>query len=186
MERNQTVGQPSGPAGEWVREAVDRYEGPLTHYAVRLLLGDRERARDAVQETFARLCRVDSADARTHLAEWLFTVCRRIVIDIRRKEQRMSPLSDALAERQTSHAPSPQQAAERTETLSEVLHALSGLPDAQQECLRLKFQHGFSYNEIARVTGLSISNVGVQIHVGLKRLREELGVVPATISAREA
>jgi RNA polymerase sigma factor (sigma-70 family) len=183
MERNQTV----GPTGEaWVGDAVDRYEGPLTHYAERLLSNDRERARDAVQETFARLCREDSGDARTHLAEWLFTVCRRIVIDIRRKEQRMSPLSDAMADRQPSHAPSPPQAAEKAETLSQVLRAMAGLTDAQQECLRLKFQHGFSYNEIARVTGLSMSNVGVQIHLGLKRVREELGVVPATVPAREA
>jgi RNA polymerase sigma-70 factor (ECF subfamily) len=180
MERNQTM---EGPAEAWVREAHERYEAPLTHYAARLLPGDRERARDAVQETFTRLCREDSGEARTHLAEWLFTVCRRIVIDIRRKEQRMSPLSDALAERQTSHAPSPPQAAEKAETLSEVLRAMADLTDAQQECLRLKFQHGFSYNEIARVTGLSISNVGVQIHLGLKRVREQLGVVPATREA---
>jgi RNA polymerase sigma factor (sigma-70 family) len=183
MERKQTAGQ---PAEVWVREAHARYAAPLAHYAVRLLSGDQERAQDAVQETFARLCREESADARTHLAEWLFTVCRHITIDIRRKEQRMSPLSDALAEKQTSHAPSPPQAAEKAETLSEVLRAMAGLSDSQQECLRLKFQHGFSYDEIARVTGLSISNVGVQIHLGLKRVREQLGVVVATVPAREA
>lgn len=180
MERKQTV---EGPVEVWVREAHARYEAPLIHYAARLLAGDQERAQDVVQETFARLCREDPDDARTHLAEWLYTVCRRIVIDIRRKEQRMSPLSDALAERQTSRAPSPPQVAEKAETLSEVLRAMAGLTDSQQECLRLKFQHGFSYNEIARVTGLSISNVGVQIHLGLKRVREQLGVVPATREA---
>jgi RNA polymerase sigma-70 factor (ECF subfamily) len=181
MERKETV----EPVDGWVREALARYEAPLTHYAVRLSR-DRERARDAVQETFARLCRQDPDEVLPCLAEWLFTVCRRIVIDIHRKEQRMSPLSDAMADRQTSRDPSPPQVAEKAETLSEVLRAMAGLSEAQQECLRLKFQHGFSYQEIARVTGLTVSNVGVQIHLGLKRLREKLGVSPVAVAAREA
>ena len=168
----------------WVQEALAKHEGPLTHYATRLLRGDRERARDAVQETFARLCRQDAGQTIPHLAEWLFTVCRRIAIDIRRKEQRMNPLSDTLAERQASCDPSPPQVAENAETLSEVLRAMSGLSDAQQECLRLKFQHGFSYREIAGVTGMTVSSVGVQIHLGIKQLRERLGVSTATFATR--
>ncbi len=97
----------------------------------------------------------------------------------------MSPLSDALAERQTSRDPSPPQVAEKAETVSEVLRTMKQLSEAQQECLRLKFQHGFSYQEIARVTGLTVTNVGVQIHLALKRLREQLGVAPATVPVRE-
>ena len=42
----------------WVRSAVARYEGPLTLYAARLL-GDADRARDVVQDTFLKLCRQD-------------------------------------------------------------------------------------------------------------------------------
>lgn len=182
MERNQV----ERPVDEWIREAHARHAAPLTLYAVRLLSGDEERARDAVQETFARLCRADAGTVQTHLAEWLFTVCRRIAIDIRRKEQRMNPLSDTLAERQTSNDPSPQQVAEKAETVSQVRRLMADLSGPQQECLRLKFQHGFSYQEIARVTGLSISNVGVQIHLGLKQLREQLGVRATAIPVREA
>jgi len=65
-----------------------------------------------------------------------------------------------------------------------VLRAMSGLSDAQQECLRLKFQHGFSYREIAGVTGMTVSSVGVQIHLGIKQLRERLGVSTATFATR--
>ncbi len=39
----------------WIRQALERHERPLVHYAARLI-GDVERARDVVQETFLRLC----------------------------------------------------------------------------------------------------------------------------------
>jgi RNA polymerase sigma-70 factor (ECF subfamily) len=42
--------------------------------------------------------------------------------------------------------------------------------------VRLKFQHGLSYKEIAAVTELSVSNVGYLIHTAIKKLRTELGV----------
>ena len=44
----------SGPE-RWIQEAVDRFEWPLIQYVHRLL-GDRERARDVVQDSFLRLC----------------------------------------------------------------------------------------------------------------------------------
>jgi RNA polymerase sigma factor (sigma-70 family) len=158
-----------------VREALARYEAPLLHYATRLLWGDRERARDAVQETFARLCRQDAAEVGPRVAEWLFTVCRRVALDIRRKEARMAPLNDSLAEAQRSRSPGPDEDLARHETLAQVRRALAELSETQQEVLRLKFQNGFSYKEIARVTGLTANHVGVEIHLGLKQLRLRLG-----------
>jgi RNA polymerase sigma-70 factor (ECF subfamily) len=50
------------------------------------------------------------------------------------------------------------------------------LPDSQQEVIRLRFQEGFSYKEISRITGFSVGNVGYLLHVGLKSLRGRLGV----------
>jgi RNA polymerase sigma-70 factor (ECF subfamily) len=38
----------------------------------------------------------------------------------------------------------------------------------------LKFQGGLSYREISRVTGLTVSHVGVLIHTGLKSIRTKL------------
>ena len=40
--------------------------------------------------------------------------------------------------------------------------------------IRLKFQNGFSYREISRISGHSVTNVGYLIHVGLKTLRGQL------------
>ena len=60
------------------------------------------------------------------------------------------------------------------ETNSRILILLESLPANQQEVIRLKFQDNLSYREIAEVTGLSISNVGVQLHNGLKQLRHRM------------
>ena len=79
--------------GEWVREVVDRFSDPLVRYANRLLQGDWERARDVVQDVFVRLCRAEKSDVESHLAEWLYTVCRNRSLDVLRKERRMNVLS---------------------------------------------------------------------------------------------
>lgn len=65
----------------------------------------------------------------------------------------------------------PPQQIELHETSSQLLLLLERLPTNQQEVIRLKFQGGLKYREIAEVTGLSVSNVGVLLHTGLKRLR---------------
>src|SRR4051794_36083133 len=77
------AGTPVSPA--FVRAAVERYEGPLTTYAKHVLGGDLDRARDVVQDAFLRLLAQDAQRVTPHLTEWLYTVCRNLAIDVRRK-----------------------------------------------------------------------------------------------------
>ena len=165
--------QPDAEHDEWVRGAVARFEGPLTLYASRLLR-DPEAARDVVQETFLRLCAADRPTVEDHLADWLFTVCRNRALDVLRKEQRMSQLREEQVHRCLSPDPAPVDVAERRELGQRVLELLEALPASQREVLRLKFQNGFSYQEISRISGQSISNVGYLIHAGIQTLRGNL------------
>jgi RNA polymerase sigma-70 factor (ECF subfamily) len=154
---------------DWVRDAVGRFEGPLVRYAARLL-GDVERARDVVQDTFLKLWETDRVDVDGHLAPWLYTVCRNRALDVMRKEGRMSTLSDGRIEaspRPAGDGPDP-------EGTSQVLALLDRLPRRQQDVIRLKFQCGLSYKDIGQVTQLSVSHVGVLIHHGMKAIREQL------------
>ncbi len=154
----------------WVLSAVGRYETPLIQYAGRLL-GDPERARDVVQDTFLKLCQQDQAALSDRLAEWLYTVCRNRALDVMRKERRMSLLSDEQQNGQVQTEPGPADACELRDSAAHALEMLETLPPNQREVIRLKFQHGFSYREISRISGHSVSNVGFLIHVGLKTLR---------------
>ncbi|MHC5024337.1 MAG: sigma-70 family RNA polymerase sigma factor, partial [Planctomycetota bacterium] len=53
-----------------------------------------------------------------------------------------------------------------------ILALVAELPGRQQEVLRLKFQAGLSYREIATVLDLTVSHVGVLIHNAIKAVRE--------------
>lgn len=160
---------------EWVRGAVARYERPLIRYAAHLLGGDVDRARDLAQETFLRLCDQDPPSVAPHLAEWLYTVCRNLAIDARRKDRRLRRLGEGEADARAASDPAPETEAERADDYAATVRALSRLSQNQQEVLRLKFQHGLSYKQIAEVTRLTVTNVGFLIHAGLKKLRRQMG-----------
>jgi RNA polymerase sigma factor (sigma-70 family) len=162
-----------GPEDPWIRAVLREFEGPLTLYAARILR-DVERARDVVQEAFLRLLAEDRQSVEPHLAEWLYTVCRNKALDIRRKESRMTPLSDAMTAQETARDPAPGASLEREESTAWALRCLARLPENQQEVIRLKFQQGLSYKQISAVTGLSVTNVGFLIHTGLKAVRQRM------------
>jgi RNA polymerase sigma factor (sigma-70 family) len=159
-------------ADMFVRDAVAEYQTPLTRYAARLV-GDPERARDVVQDTFVKLVGQSPEALNGHLAEWLFTVCRHRALDILRKEGRMKRFEVGQEEQVTSDDPRPLRVMETVETQETVLRLVDALPRNQQEVIRLKFQNGFSYKQISGITALSVSHVGVLIHQAVTRLRSE-------------
>jgi RNA polymerase sigma-70 factor (ECF subfamily) len=155
----------------WIVAALDQYERRLVRYATSIL-GDIERAREVVQETFLRLCKEQPSRIGDHLAQWLFTVCRNLAFDVRKKENRMSPLTDP--ETLPTAYDRPGTSLEQKETMSHVLRIMDTLPKNQREVLRLKFQCDLSYKEISEITQLSVTNVGFLIHTAIKALRTEL------------
>ena len=80
---------------------------------------------------------------------------------------------DSLGE-PTADTASPACETERTENTERAFELIKNLPGKEREIVRLKFQNGLSYREIAQVTDLSISHVGVLLHNALKRLRAEM------------
>lgn len=157
----------------WLRTVLDEFEGPLLRYAVGITR-DVETARDVVQEAFLRLCRENSAELDGRVAQWLFAVCRNKALDVCRKEGRMQALTESQTTDRESHDRDPATVIENRECENRVLRLLGGLPTNQQEVVRLRFQNGLSYKDIAVVTGLSVSNVGYLIHTAIARLREQL------------
>jgi RNA polymerase sigma-70 factor (ECF subfamily) len=165
---------PERDHAQWVERALQTYERPLLRFAVRWCRGDLERARDAVQDTFLRLCAQPRERVEGHLAQWLFTVCRNRLIEILRKEGRMEPLTDVdLATRPAADA-DPATGSELRDRLQAVAQLVGELPARQQELIRLRFQEDLSYREISDITALSVSNVGFLLHTGVQTLRRRL------------
>jgi RNA polymerase sigma-70 factor (ECF subfamily) len=176
------IEKPDSTSTEWVRAAIELHEGALLRYAQHFVR-DLESARDIVQDTFLQLCRQTNDEIRPRVAQWLFTVCRNRAIDVCRKERRMKlapegQLADELAQNSEASELQPSAAMERQEAATGLMSQISKLPDRQQEVLRLKFNAGLSYKEIAEVTGLTSSNVGFILHTAIAKLRQSL--VPAS------
>ena len=163
----------SDNAPDWRTAVVRAHQAHLERYAYSLC-GQSEMARDAVQETFLRLVRADRKQIEPRMPGWLFTVCRSRIYDAGRKEGRMSGLSMEEMVARPDPMPGPAQRSERHEALAFVLTQVDRLPPAQREVVRLKFQAGLSYKEIAAVTEKSVSNVGALLSTAVRRLREQM------------
>jgi RNA polymerase sigma-70 factor (ECF subfamily) len=155
----------------WILSLVRRYERPLCSYAYGLLR-NLEWARDAVQDTFLRLCGQKPTKLKGREAPWLFRVCRNRSLDILRKEKRIEPMDEA--HETASESPCPDQQTTTSDLAGLLPRFLSKLPKKQQEVIRLKFQQQMSYREIAEYTELSEGNVGYLLSTGLKTLREQI------------
>lgn len=160
------------PSESFVDATVRAHQAPLLRYATRLL-GDVEQARDVVQDTFLKLMQQPIAAVDGHVAEWLYRVCRNRAVDVMRKEGRVRHFGEGELERVSTADPRPGSVLETAETHEALLRLIGTLPPNQQEVIRLKFQSGFSYKEISRITELSVGNVGFLLHTAVKRLRAE-------------
>ena len=161
-----------------LHDAVARYHRPLVAYA-RAHTGDLERARDVAQDTLLRLCQQPAdtfdRDIEPRLAAWLFTVCRNRLIDLHRKETRMTPADTQLMDQSTAaHNPTPADDADDHDQQNHLRQLVADLPTHQREVVQLRFQGGLAYREIAEVTGHSPSYVGVLLHQAIKQLRHSM------------
>ena len=156
---------------EEFEEIVHRFEIPLLQYA-RRITGDREQARDVVQETFVKFERNGALRREDEPATWLFTVCRNAALNVCRKERRMMYVDEELIEARESEQPMPFDQLEQKEAAGFLLQIVSTLPLRQQEVLQLKFQNDLSYQQIAAIMQTTANNVGVLLHTALKTLRQ--------------
>jgi len=155
----------------WFLQVFSKFEGPLLRYAFSLTR-NMDQARDVVQETFLRLWKVKRSKVEPRVLAWLFTVCRNRIVDVYRKEKRMETQSQEELDKAEDSMPETSKDSEQNERSRKVWQVLRLLPQNQQEIVRLKFQNDLSYREIAEITGLSVSNVGVLLHYALLKLRE--------------
>ena len=154
-----------------MRNLMRRFETPLLQFATRII-GDRERARDVVQDTFVK-CQRNGVSGNPEPATWLFTVCRNGALNVCRKEKRMLLVDEESIAAPTDDQPMPFAHIEEEEASGFLMRILATLPPRQQEVLQLKFQSELSYQQIAEVTKTTANNVGVLIHTALKTLRQK-------------
>lgn len=128
--------------------------------------GDRDRAEDLAQETFARAVAAPPNNPRP----WLFAVALNLVREDGRRTLRQGRRLELL--RADDPPPNgPDVDLERTERNASVHAALATLSERDREALLLKAE-GFNYDEIAGTLGLSKGAVGTTLARARRRLVE--------------
>jgi RNA polymerase sigma-70 factor (ECF subfamily) len=120
---------------------------------------------DLVQDVFViALRRLDSLREPMAFAGWLLAIARNRAHDFHRRPRPVEEFQDAAG----SDNPDEQEA-------RAALAAIQSLPEAYRETLTLRLVEGMTGPEIAARTGLTPASVRVNLHRGMKQLREKLG-----------
>src|SRR3954469_9205032 len=152
-------------------EDLYRNTFPRVYAYVASLLRDRPAAEDVTALAFERAYRKRSRfSARRGSPEaWIFGIARNAALDELRGRKRRASLE---AEPADVWSPGPHEEAERAFKREEVRAALATLEPRDRDLVALKFAGGLSNGEIARVLGISESNVGSRLHRSVEKLRK--------------
>ena len=153
-------------------EAVYRTELPRVYNFFRYRVGDDQVAEDLTAETFEKAWR-KREQYRADLASfstWLFALARRVAADHYRKRRPTSPLEETTLVADVS--PLEDLAQERAE-FAQLAKLLTRLADRERELVALKYGAGLTNRDIARLSGLSETNVSTILSRVTQQLRAQ-------------
>lgn len=137
-------------------------------------LKDEERASDIVQDSYERLWRQVAELEYAVVKSWLFSTAYHIMIDVIRKEKRMTNFEQVYEKEMISES--------QYSDLNEILHqALDRLPEQQKTSILLRDYEGYSYKEIGDITGLSEAQVKISIYRGRVALKNFIGKIETVL-----
>lgn len=151
-----------GDAGAF-EELIHRHHAACLRYAAHLL-GDRTEAEDVVQDTWIRAYHgLGRYQERQQFRSWLF----RILVNRCRSRAGRRKTWPVLGRHEE---PTVSDGAATLELRSQLTRALATLDRPHREAFLLKFGEGLGYDEIARLTGASVSALKMRV----KRARDQV------------
>jgi RNA polymerase sigma-70 factor (ECF subfamily) len=145
-------------------ELYDLY-GPMVHGII-LARVPCDEVDDLVQDVFlVAFKRIQSLREAGAFGGWLAMIARNRTVDFHRRKRETEELPENLAQRSSVDPEA-----------AEALNLIRTLPEAYRETLVLRLVEGMTGPEIAERTGLTPASVRVNLHRGMKLLREKLGM----------
>lgn len=158
---------------ELFNKCVDEHSDAVYRFILKNIK-DKEKARDIVQDAFEKLWVKLETVSPEKMKSYLFTTAYHTMVDMLRKDKRQVDL-DYVSDEKHSHST-------QYTGLNEVLHeAVERLPEIQRSVLLLRDYEGYSYDEIAGITGLNESQVKVYIYRGRMFLKKYIGKMEVLI-----
>jgi RNA polymerase sigma-70 factor, ECF subfamily len=138
---------------------------PLIHGII-LARVPRAEVEDIVQEVFISAYKnLHSLRDKNAVGAWLAMIARNRAIEFYRNSKPTEELPEDLSGHE-----------DRETEAREILSAIRSLPDSYKETLVLRLVEGMTGQEIAERTGLTPESVRVNLHRGMKLLRQKLGI----------
>ena len=150
----------------FLAELFQQYHESLVRMLYRRT-GDRERAEEIAQETFARAVAAPPRNPRP----WLFAVALNLVREEGRKAVRQERRLVLYKAEQPEAAEAVDETLDRSENMGRVRAALVSVSARDREALLLKAE-GFSYDEIAATLGLARGAIGTTLSRARRKLVE--------------
>ncbi len=150
---------------------VDAYKGPVFNLALRLT-GSREDAEDLTQEIFIRAYqKLYTFDQGKKYFSWLYTLSINLI------RNHMKKKAPEISEDRLSYAIHLNSGKEQEKLIAEeksiqLENALLRLPADVREAIILKYLQEVTFEEVAEITGDSVSAVKMRIYRGLSSLKE--------------
>jgi RNA polymerase sigma-70 factor (ECF subfamily) len=150
-------------------DGVYREELPRVYGFFRYRVADRATAEDLTQTTFEKAWRSRTRyrQERAAVSTWLLAIARNVAIDHFRRSRAEQPLGEA----EPAAEATPETEALRRDERRRLAALVAGLAGRERELVALKFGAGATNRAIARLTGLSESNVGTILHRTTAALR---------------
>jgi len=163
---------------------VEKYKQPVINLVARTI-GDFTEAEDVAQHVFVQVYKsAHRYEVTAKFSTWLFTIARNLSLNElrRRSRHRADSLDETFAENEEHpirQAPDlkttgPTEQLLRDELEAKVEEAIAELPEKQRTALLMCRHEEFSYEEIARVIGCSLSATKSLIHRARETLKEKL------------
>ena len=150
----------------------------MYRYSLRIVK-DTMVAEDVVQEVLIKVWKKKGElSAIENLEAWCMTVTRNLSLDkLRRKKKPMDRVEDHydLADQDMT----PYRSLQSNDTMSLIKEAIEALPETQQQIVHLREIEGYTYQEIADITGYKIEKVKVYLHRARITLRAKLSNIYA-------
>jgi RNA polymerase sigma factor (sigma-70 family) len=152
--------------------SVEEFADPVYRF-IRANLKDEERASDIVQDSYEKLWRHVAEIDFQIVKSWLFSTAYHTMVDIIRREKRMTSFGDFYENLSYESQYS---------DLNEILHAaLDRLPEHQKTPVLLRDYEGYSYKEIGEITGQTESQVKINIYRGRVALKNYIGTIESVL-----
>ena len=148
---------------EEYNHSVDKYSDGLYRFILKNIK-DQDIARDIVQDSFEKLWKRVNDVSYEKVKSYLFTTAYHTMIDAIRKDKNMENIDQVNPDQYSQ--------VQQYSDLQKILHeALDKLPEIQRSVILLRDYEGYSYREIAEITGLNETQVKVYIYRGRVFLR---------------